>query len=144
MGELSGSIKDILSVKLKYSTLRARLIDDEGAGKEKGSSQLFEMTIVFEDHDAIEAVSGFISALQIRQLDVHAEASQSPLDPDSLDFISARGSVNATLANSFLEFLQGALGDGEDPTQRSSFGDVFTLGASLKRGNASLKFEDVG
>ena len=142
MGELSGSIKDILNAKSKHSALRSRIVG--GDGKEKDDTRLFEMTVAYEDDHTVEAVAGLIAAFQVRKLEVYAEASQSPLDPDSLDFISGRGSINAILSNSFLEFLQGALGDGEDATIRGSFGDVFTLGASLKNANASFKFEDVG
>mgnify|MGYP001079314456 CR=1 FL=1 len=144
LGELSGSIKDILSMKLKYTCLRSRLIDAPDGEKENGGQRLFEMTLVFEDTDTVEAAGGLISAFQVRQLDVYAEISQSPLDPDSLDFLSGRGTIHAEVANSGLEFIQGTFGDGEDPTVRGSFGDIFTLGASLKGGTASFKFEDVG
>ncbi|KAL6066425.1 hypothetical protein QOT17_009613 [Balamuthia mandrillaris] len=143
LGELSGSLKDILSVLTETFHYRGHKVQLVQTTNDKGEKQReFRVSLIFFENEGAELLTGFLTAAQLKEMDISLELSQSPTT-DTEEFLSLRASLNAVVGITAIDFFHSLLSHSDNGQERADITDVIALFTALRNVGLNFKFDNV-
>jgi len=129
LGELSGSVKQILSLAknpdFKYDI-------KSGLSREGDGTQIYTLTMVWHESAAVAAADKIAQFYDPRQFELKLELNQEPT-VSSNDFLALNFSLNFEVARNSLRFVESLLGENKSEADKKFF--------SLIRASRNFVFE---
>jgi len=120
LGELSGSVKQILSLaknpEFKYDI-------KSGLSREGDGTQIYTLTMLWHEPDAVEAAGKVAEFYDPKEFEIKLELNQEPTVPCS-EFLALNFSLNTEMARNSLRLLESLLGEGKSESDKRIFSMV--------------------